>query len=343
VSLRLIESLLPVGESAETIQELLGELPVISIWEERVSDENTVVKILATAEDCEDILDTLEKRYSKKDGFRIVLLPVEATIPRPVEPKDEKTDDVQEKKNIESVLKIGRISREELYADIKENVDITLVYLVLVVLSSVVASIGILKDSVAIIIGAMVIAPLLGPNMALAFGTTLGDIDLIVRALKANVAGIITALVFAIIIGAVFPVDPSIGEIASRTEVGFGDIALALASGVAGTLAFTQGLPGALIGVMVAVALLPPTVSLGMLVGSGNFTSAMGALQLLLVNLICINLSAVSTFFIQGVRPLSWWEAKKAKKATRIAIIIWTALLLILVVTILLSRKYILL
>jgi len=341
MSLRIIESLLPTGESAEVVQELLGDLPVIGIWDEKVSDKSVVVKIIARTEDCEKILDALEKQYSNREGFRIVLLPVEATIPRPVEPKNDKADEVQKKNNKESVLKIGRISREELYADIKGNADITLVYLVLVVLSSVVASIGILKDNVAIIIGAMVIAPLLGPNMALAFGTTLGDIDLIARAFKANAAGIAAALVVAIIIGAVFSVDPSIGEIASRTEVGFGDIALALASGVAGTLAFTQGLPGALIGVMVAVALLPPTVSFGMLAGSGNFISASGALQLLLVNIICVNLSAVSTFFVQGVRPLSWWEAKKAKKATRTAILIWTLLLLLLVITILLSGKYI--
>ena len=186
----------------------------------------------------------------------------------------------------------------------------------------------------------MIIAPLLGPNMALAFGTTLGDTDFIVRALKANAAGVAAALVFAFAIGAVFPVDPTIGELASRTEVGFGDIALALASGVAGTLSFTKGLPSALIGVMVAVALLPPTASVGMLLGSGHFTLAMGATQMLLVNLICVNLAGVSTFFAQGVRPLTWWEAKKVKKATRKTMAIWIITLGILVVLILLWSKY---
>ncbi len=340
MSLRLIESILPVGETTESVKELLGELPIIGIWEESGTDKSVVVKIIALAKDCEDILDILEKRYSGKKVFRIVLLPVEATIPRPVESKEEVAESVPEKKK-ESVLKIGRISREELYADINDSANITLVYIVLVVLSSVVASIGILKNNVAIIIGAMVIAPLIGPNMALAFGTTLGDLNLIVRAFKANAAGLAVALIFAIAIGVIFSVDPTIPQLASRTEVGFGDIALALASGVAGTLAFTQGLPSALIGVMVAVALLPPTVSVGMLAGTGNFTQAAGALQLLLVNVICINLSAVTTFFIQGVRPLSWWEAKKAKKATRTAIIIWSLLLLLLILTILLSQEYV--
>ncbi|MEQ9619061.1 MAG: TIGR00341 family protein [Deltaproteobacteria bacterium] len=341
MSLRLIESVLPAGESAESVRKLLGDLPAIGVWEEEVSDKSTVVKIVASAEDCENILDALGKRYSNAEGFRIVMLPVEATIPRPEESRGEKEGEPVKQDSGETVLKIGRISREELYADINESANITVVYMVLVVLSSVVASIGILKDNVAIIIGAMVIAPLLGPNMALAFGTTLGDTDLIIRALKSNVAGVAAALVFAVAIGAVFPVDPAIGELASRTEVGFGDIALALASGVAGTLSFTKGLPSALIGVMVAVALLPPTASVGMLLGSGHLTLAAGATQLLLVNVICVNLAAVSTFFIQGVRPLSWWEAEKAKKATGTAIIIWTILLLLLALTILLFRKYI--
>lgn len=339
MSLRLIESILPADETAESVKELLGDLPVINIWEESGTNTAVVVKIVALAKNCEEILDTLEKRFSGKEVFRIVLLPVEATIPRPAETKEEPAVTNGEKKK--SVLKIGRISREELYADINDSADINLVYIVLVVLSSVVASIGILKDNVAIIIGAMVIAPLIGPSIALAFGTTLGDLDLISRAFKANAVGFAFALVISFVIGAVFSVDPNIEQLALRTEVGLGDVAIALASGVAGTLAFTQGLPSALIGVMVAVALLPPTVSVGMLAGTGNLALALGALQLLLVNVICINLSAVSTFFFQGVRPLLWWEAKKAKKATRTAIIIWSVLLIVLIITILISRKYI--
>ena len=92
---------------------------------------------------------------------------------------------------------------------------------------------------------------------------------------------------------------------------------------------------------MVAVALLPPTVTVGMLIGSGNIALLPGAVQLVLVNLICVNLAAVSTFFIMGVRPRTWWEAKKAKKATSLAILSWSILLIILVVVILISQGYI--
>ncbi|MEX0999557.1 MAG: TIGR00341 family protein [Thermodesulfobacteriota bacterium] len=341
MSLRLIEIILPETENLERLRELLEGHPIIEMWEDNISGEKTLIKILVNAEESEKILDLLEKRFSKTEHFRIILLPVEASIPRPEKPKKE--DDLQVPENNngkEETSNIGRISREELYADMDGEANITSVYLVLVVLSSIVASIGILKDNVAIIIGAMVIAPLLGPNMALALGTTLGDTDLIGRALKANLAGVAATLMLSIVVGMVFAVDPAIGELSSRTQVGLGDIAIALAAGVAGTLSFTKGLPSALIGVMVAVALLPPTVTVGMLLGSNNMALVPGAVQLVLVNVICVNLAAVTTFFFKGVRPRTWWETKKAEKATRTAIIIWSLLLIILVIAILKSQGY---
>ena len=341
MSLRLIEIILPETENLERLRELLEDHPIIEIWEDHISGEKILIKILVKAEESEKILDLLEKRFSKAEHFRIILLPVEASIPRPEKPKKEEDPQPSENTNgKEESANIGRISREELYADMDGRANITSVYLVLVVLSSIVASIGILKDNVAIIIGAMVIAPLLGPNIALALGTSLGDTDLIARALKANMAGIAATLVLSIVVGMVFAVDPAIGELSSRTQVGLGDIAIALAAGVAGTLSFTKGLPSALIGVMVAVALLPPTVTVGMLLGSNNMALVPGAVQLVLVNIICVNLAAVTTFFFKGVRPRTWWETKKAEKATRTAIIIWSALLIILLATILKSQGY---
>ena len=338
MSLRLIEIILPEEENLERLRELLEDHPVIEIWEDLISGEKNLVKILVKAEESEEILDLLEKRFSKSEQFRIMLLPVEATIPRPEKINKDEPEEIPESNN--KTKTIGRISREELYADMDGQANITSVYIVLIVLSSIVASIGILKDNVAIIIGAMVIAPLLGPNMALALGTTLGDADLIIRALKANLVGIATTLALSIVIGIIFSVDPAIGELSSRTQVGLGDVAIALAAGIAGTLSFTRGLPSALIGVMVAVALLPPTVTVGMLIGSNNMSLVPGAVQLVLVNIICVNLAGVTTFFFKGVRPRTWWESKKAEKATRIAIVIWSLLLIILVVTILKSQGY---
>jgi uncharacterized hydrophobic protein (TIGR00341 family) len=291
-----------------------------------------------SAEETELLLDEMQQRFSHVDGFRILLLPVEASIPRPEAKEEPPPKEIERETEKKSTPKPDRISREELYADIEGSTKLSWVFTVMIVLSSVVATIGILRSNVAVVIGAMVIAPLLGPNVALCLATTLGDKDLAWRSIKTTAVGILVAVSFAAMAGMALHVDPTISEIASRTEVGIGDIVLALAAGSAAVLAFTSGAPAALIGVMVAVALLPPLVTLGMLLGAGFWVEAWGALLLLLTNLICINLSGVLTFLVQGVRPLTWWEANLAKKSTRNAILIWAAMLLVLGAVIALSR-----
>jgi uncharacterized hydrophobic protein (TIGR00341 family) len=141
-----------------------------------------------------------------------------------------------------------RISREELYEDIKDAARCTRVSMAMVTLSTIVAAVGLYYNSVVIIIGAMVIAPLLGPNVAVSLGTTLGDVTLLRRAVLTALAGIGTTMVVSVIIGVLLHVDPATPEVASRTGVGPGDAAVALASGCAGALAFTTGVSAALIG-----------------------------------------------------------------------------------------------
>lgn len=81
------------------------------------------------------------------------------------------------------------------------------------------------------IIGAMVIAPVLGPNVALSFATTLGDISLSKKAIKTITIGVLAALVSSFLLGIIQNVDPEIPELVSRTEVSLGDVILALAAG----------------------------------------------------------------------------------------------------------------
>ena len=170
-------------------------------------------------------------------------------------------------------------------------------------------------------------------------GTTLGDLQLLRCAVLTGLAGMAMAMVLSILIGALVPVDPALTEVALRTRVDLSDVAVALASGCAGALAFTTGVSTTLIGVMVAVALLPPLVASGLLLGGGHLALAMGALSLSLMNLICVNLAGVTTFLVQGIQPATWWEKDRAARATRIAIGLWTALLATLVGIILLLRK----
>ncbi|BDZ66759.1 TIGR00341 family protein [Methanobacterium ferruginis] len=330
MTLRLIEMVLPKGFKKD-VMDLIKEYNTIEILDFEMANDLMLFKILLTTEDSESVLDRLEKRFSHLTGFRMYIIPVQAAIPR-IEgiPQISKYSGKSEKTE--------RISREELHANVMSLSKPTKVYFVMVVLSSFVASIGVLTDNVAVIIGAMVIAPLLGPNMGLSLATVLRDSDLAFIALKSIIAGIGTTIVVSVIIGTLVSFDPSIPVIVLRTDVAIAGIFLAFASGVAGALAFTTEVSSALIGVMVAVALLPPLVVFGLLLGSGYYYMATGALLLFLVNLVGINLAGVVTFYVQRIRPLNTWDALKADKITYFTMGIWVSLLIILLILIQLRK-----
>lgn len=333
MALRLIQMVIPQQEE-EAAQRLLEERGVKRFWYGQCPENLMMLNILLSSESTESVLDELEKRFSSYGCFQIVILPVEASIPVEKKKANNTNADCKpcEKKAV------GRVHRLELYTDIKDVTVLSRVYMVMVLLSSFVAAIGLMRDNVAVVIGAMVIAPLLGPNVALALATTLGDYDLARTALKTSFAGILLAVVVAFCLGAVLDVNPATPEILSRTRVDLVDLALALAAGAAGALSFNQGSSSALIGVMVAVALLPPLVTFGMLLGSGHIALAFGAFLLFCANLICVNLAGVVTFLVQGVRPLAWLEVNAAQKSSRYAIWFWFLLLSVLAFLIVYSR-----
>lgn len=327
MALRLLEVIIPEQHLVEAA-ELLEQLEIFDFWQTCGCESNVILNILLQVEKTEALIDALESKYKHLESFRLVLFPLEATFPnlKEIEKKSEET------KADDSQRVPIRVSRQELYNDIFDSSKLTSIYLVMVFLAAVVAAVGLLRDNPAIIIGAMVIAPLLGPNVALSLATTLGDDELGRSAIKTTLSGIIFAFAVSMVLGSFLIVDPLQPEIASRTVVGYGDIVLALAAGAAGALAFTSGVPSTLIGVMVAVALIPPLVVAGLLLGSGFVNKSLDALLLLTTNLICINISGIMTFLLQGIRPVSWWEASKAKRATRKAILLWMFLLIVLVV-----------
>ena len=209
------------------------------------------------------------------------------------------------------------------------------VFQTLVFLSTIVTAIGLAENNVAVVVGAMVIAPLLGPNIALAFASSLGDRDLMERALRTNIAGLTLALVLSAIIGAMWQIDFRSEEILARTDVGMDSVVLALASGAAAVLSLTTGLSSALVGVMVAVALLPPTATIGLLLGSGQLQLALGAMLLLAVNVVCVLLSGMALFLLKGVKPRTWLERRKAKQSIAISLAFWVTSFLVLVAVIL--------
>jgi uncharacterized hydrophobic protein (TIGR00341 family) len=325
LALRLIEAFVSAQDRAAAAESIGPD--TIAIWYEPLSGERLLVRALVQSAQVEAVTDRLKERFPDREEFRIVVIPVEAAIPAPP-PPEEKPETEETARQAAQARE--RVSREELYQDVSESAALNATYLVMVGLSAVVAALGVINQSTAVVIGAMVIAPLLGPNLALSLATALGDAKLAGRAVRANLAGLGLAFAESVAIGFAVPIAPSLYQAMNRFGIHPGEVVLALASGCAGALAFTTGAPAALIGVMVAVALLPPLVTCGLLVGAGSFRLAVEPFQLTAANVICVNLAGVITFVAQGIRPHRWWEADRARRAVRVAIALWTVTLVLL-------------
>ncbi len=296
-------------------------------------DGLVLVGVTIRMESVEALTDSILAHHKHDKGFRLSILSVEATHPKLPEPEEEAKQDPEKKWS----PRFGRVSREELVEDIEGSAKTTPVSLIMVVLATVVACVGLLKDSPAVIIGAMVIAPLLGPNIALALGTTLGDLVMVRRAIRSNIIGLSIAISISVLVGLTLARGEGTSEITARTMVDLGDVLLALASGAAGAVAFTSGAPQVVVGVMVAVALLPPTSVCGMMIGRGDWLDAADSALLTATNVTCINLSATGVFLVQGIRPSAWWEKGRARGASIRAMVMWSVALVILAVLIVLS------
>jgi uncharacterized hydrophobic protein (TIGR00341 family) len=281
-------------------------------------------------DDCRQaLIDSLQDLFKANDRARIIVQSIDAALTH------EGQDDKELEENTSEAV---AATREELYSQIAKGAQLDSNFLVLTALSTLVAAIGLIENNVAVVIGAMVIAPLLGPNIALAFATSLGDKELTWRAFKTNGAGIGLSMLISVAIALILPIGFDSSEILSRTDVDLGGVVLGLASGAAAVLSLTNGLSSILVGVMVAVALLPPTATMGMMLGAGRWEEALGAFLLLIVNIVCVLLSAKLVFLVKGVRPRSWTDRNRAKQSNAIYLSLWAFLLALLVVVILIRN-----
>lgn len=284
-------------------------------------DSMQATRILVSADKLQWVLDALQHILGAQPTAKIMVLNVEAFMPD--------LDEEASKRKDASVA-----AREAIYGDVKKNARLNINYFVLLILSTIVAAIGLIENNVAVVIGAMVIAPLLGPNLALSLGTALGDFELVKLSVKTLFIGIFIAISVSMGIGFIWQADLTSPELMSRTVAGFDTVALALASGAAGALSLTTGLSSTLVGVMVAVALLPPAATIGLMLSQGNTSLAIGAALLLAVNIVCVNLASKIVMVVKGIYPRTWYEKAKAKKAMVIYVIGWVITLAVLMIVI---------
>lgn len=190
-----------------------------------------------------------------------------------------------------------------------------LTYYGLTLLSTIVATAGLLLDSPAVVVGAMVIAPQVGSAMISSVGIVLDDRRMLKVGFRSQLYGFVLAIAGAAMFGLLLKGGgfvsgllsiSNVGQVASRVSPGLLTLAVAVCAGAAGALALATALPVSLVGVMIAAALVPAAAAVGIGLAWGQPHIALGAGLLLLVNAVAVNLSSFSVLWYLGYRPPDW-------------------------------------
>jgi len=302
--MRLLEVHLPADDRFDTVIRAVKAADPIDYYVQNTErKDRKLVSVFIREGTGQSLIDNIQTALETCDDFRITVLPVEATAPNIEEATDQKAQ-----QQIQA-------TREEIYSDVSTGARLDRDFIIMVVLSTIVAAIGLNSDGIAAVIGAMVIAPLLGPVLGFSMGAALGDFKLLKRASMTLASGIGIALFCAWLLSFVLQIDLQSRELMSRAEVRLDGLALAMAAGGAAALSLTRGQASALVGVMVAAALLPPGAALGLFVGTGHWTLAMRAGLLLTLNVVALVLAALIVFRLRKIRPRSWIDQKNAQRA----------------------------
>lgn len=193
---------------------------------------------------------------------------------------------------------------KETFVILKENARASEAYLVLMVLATLLATIGLFANSAPVIIGAMILAPLMAPIISFSMGVLRQNGELVTESSKTLVIGIILALFFGTLLTLMIPLQTINHEIGARLSPTILDLGVAIISGIAGAYANARSeVAKSLAGVAIAVALVPPLAVSGMGIGWLDWGVFSGAFLLFMANLVGIILAASATFLVMGFSP----------------------------------------
>ena len=321
--MRLVQVAVPAGKR-QVVEETLedGGIEYIVTDESGAEDGDALFTFPLPTAAVESTLEAL-RGVGIDESTCTVVLDAETVVSARYEQLEERhTEEVESTED--GLAGADRIAREELESRAKDLLSGTSTYVVLTLVSAVIATAGMLLDSPATVVGSMVIAPLIGPSMAASVGTVINDRGLFERGVKMQVLGILVAIgsaaLFALMVRYLFLVPPGIdilelSEINERATPNFLVLAIALGAGVAGILSLMTGVSTALVGVMIAVALIPPAAAVGLGIAFGIPRLAVGAGVLVTVNVLSINLASLVALWFEGYRPERWFQIGEARGA----------------------------
>ncbi len=197
---------------------------------------------------------------------------------------------------------IGQIDQSEVIERRREDGRMSEHYLFMIAMAAGIAILGLLLSSPAVVIGAMLLSPLMGPIMALGFALAIGDWGWVKQSVRTLLVGSALAILLCAVLVFLSPIQTITSEIAARTRPNLFDLFVALFSALAGAYAMIRGKEGAIVGVAIATALMPPLAVVGFGLATWNWTVFSGALLLFVTNFITIALTAFAMAKLYGFR-----------------------------------------
>lgn len=307
--MRLVQVFVPRGE-LETVLETAESTGVdYAVSEETSHGEfEALVSIPVTPDAVEPLLDEFRSAGLSDPSYTVVTAAETIVSERMAEFEPERGADT----TAGSPGTGTRISRDELEARAKDLAPAASTYFVLLVVSTIIATAGLVLDSAATIIGAMVVAPLMGPALAASVGVVVDDDELAARGVALQVAGLVVTVATAAVVGwllrgtVLLPPGfdiTGVPQVRERITPNVLALFLALGSGVAGVVSLVRNVGSVLVGVAIAVALVPPAATAGLGIAWWHPTVVVTAGTLVLVNMLSINLAALILLWVVGYRP----------------------------------------
>jgi uncharacterized hydrophobic protein (TIGR00271 family) len=196
---------------------------------------------------------------------------------------------------------VDQDARDEMIRSLRGGAWLGVDYVALLLASCAIATLGLVENSAAVIIGAMIIAPLMAVIQAIAFGALEGDAKIFWRAATTLALGILTAVALSALLARSIGFLGFGNEILSRVRPNLLDLGIALAAGAIGGFARTRpSIANSLAGTAIAVALMPPLCVVGIGIAAGNWQISRGAALLFTTNLLGIMLASMIVFFLAG-------------------------------------------
>jgi uncharacterized hydrophobic protein (TIGR00341 family) len=320
---RQLEITVPEDNSGD-VKEVLEDYSsdIISIEGERNDEEVAIFQVTVDSDDLDAITDELKSLKEIENGQLVIrVLEEQALIQKGQQTKGSST----------------MLSQEEIYSKAQEAAGFSQPQWALIGLSSAIAAYGLMLDNIAVVIGAMMLAPILSPIVSAAISLKVGDSTLLKKSFITGVLAVFSAVIISAV--SVAPFTPEITETMRMiVSAGVPNMMLSLFVGSAAVLAFVTGLRDQIAGVAVAIALVPPLAATGVGLRIGDLVFALEAVSIASVNLLAVLVSGTVSLEALGVEPSTYYRKKSAERMKYIFPV--SVLLMLAVMTFLLTNRF---